>query len=102
MGVGVAVAVQVPALVDGNATDRELDVLALARIESAHEDLLGVSFATFIGQQDPGRELEQLGGVGARHLGKLVDSQLEIGRAPTDRRTAAKHGDVDGSRSGRR
>jgi len=54
MRVGVAVAVQVPALVDGNARDRELDVLTLARVEAAHEDLLGVPLPAFVGQQDPG------------------------------------------------
>src|ERR1019366_161018 len=32
-----------------------------------------------------------------RHLGKLVDPHLEIGGASTDRRTATKHGDVEGS-----
>ena len=101
MGVGVAVAVQVAALVDGHAADRELDVLPLARVESAQEDLLGVAFAAFVGQEDAGRELEQLGGIGARHLGKLVDPKLEIGRAPAGRRPAAEHGDVEGSGSRR-
>jgi hypothetical protein len=55
-----------------------------------------VSFSTFIGQQYPWGELEQFGGVGTRHLGKLIDAYLEIRRPSTDRRTAAKHGDVEG------
>jgi hypothetical protein len=100
VGVGVAVAVQVPAFVDGHAANRELDVLALARIEAAHEDLLGVPFAAFIGQQDPGRQLEQLGSIRPWHLAKLVDPDLEIGHTPADRRTAAKHGDIESSRRG--
>ncbi len=75
VGVGVAVAVQVPTLVDGNAPDRELDVLPLARVESAHEDLLGMPFAALVGQENAGRQLEQFGGIGARNLGKLVDPQ---------------------------
>ncbi len=52
VGVGVAVAVQVAALVDGHAADRELDVLPLARVESAQEDLLGMAFAALVGQQE--------------------------------------------------
>ena len=70
--VGVAVAVEVAALVDGHAADGELDVLPLARVEAAQEHLLGVALAAFVGEQDPGRELEQLGGVRARHLGELA------------------------------
>ena len=57
---------------------------------------LGVALAAFIGQQDPRRQLEQLGGIGARHLGELVDPHLEIGGAsvPTTR-------EIDGKVSGR-
>ena len=46
--VRIAVAMQVAALVDGDAADGELDVLPLARVEPAEEDLLGVPFAALV------------------------------------------------------
>jgi len=100
VGVGVAVAVQVSAFVDGHAAHGELDVLPLAGVEPAHEYLLGVAFSAFIGQQDPGCQLEELGGIGARHFGKLIDAKLEIGSTSTDRRSATEHGNVESSGSG--
>ena len=68
--VGVAVAVEVAALVDRHAVDGELDVLPLARVEAAEEDLLGVALAALVGEQDPGREREDLARVLARHGGE--------------------------------
>ena len=79
--VGVAVAVEVAALVDGHAADGELDVLPLARVEAAQEDLLGVPLAALVREQDPGRELEQLARVLARHARELADVEVEVGRA---------------------
>ena len=96
--IGVAVAVEVPALVDGNAADRELDVLPFARVEAAHEDLLGVSFAAFVGEKDPGRKLEQLGCVLARHLVELAHADVEVGRAAARGRHPAVHGHLGGRR----
>ena len=105
MRVGVAVAVEVSALVDGDAADREFDVLSLARVEAAHEDLLGVALAAFVGQQDSGRELQQLGRVRARDVGQLIDAQLEVGHAAAGRGPTAEHADVESrgsARDGRR
>jgi hypothetical protein len=42
--------VQVATFVHGDSTDADLDVLALAGIEPAQEDLLGVGFAALVGQ----------------------------------------------------
>ena len=76
--VRISVAVEVAALVDGNAVDGELHVLALARIEAAEEDLLRMPFAAFIGEQDSRRELEELRRVAARDLGELRRFDLEV------------------------
>ena len=88
--VGVAVAVEVPALVDGDAADGELDVLPLARVEAAHEHLLGVPLAAFVGEQDAGRELEEIGRVRVRQIGELADRDLEVGGAAAWSAAAAR------------
>ena len=64
----------------GTPPTRELDVLPLARVEAAQEDLLGVPVAALVGEEDAGRELEQLGRVLARHPGELADAQVEVAR----------------------
>jgi hypothetical protein len=56
--VGVAVAVQVAGLVDHVAVDPQLDVLALAGVEAAQEDLLRVALAAFVGEQEAGGPAE--------------------------------------------
>ena len=76
--VGVAVAVQVAALVDGHTAHRELDVLPFARVEAPHEDLLGVALAALVREEDSGRELEQIGRIATRHARELADVQVEI------------------------
>ena len=85
VGVGVAVAVQVARLVDRHAVDGELDVLSFARVEAAQEHLLGVALAAFVGEQDARRELEELGGVGARHERELPDVDVVVGGAAARR-----------------
>ena len=93
--VGVAVAVEVARLVDRDAADGELDVLPFARVEAAQEDLLGVPLAALVGEQDPRRELEEVGRVARGDLRQLADADLEVGGAAARRRPAAEHGDVD-------
>ena len=87
MRVGVAVAVEVAALVDGHAADGELDVLPFARVEAAQEDLLGVAFAALVGEQDARRELQELGRVlcAARARARRP-SDVEVGGAAARRR----------------
>ena len=55
--VGVAVAVIVARVVDGNAVDGELEVLPLVRVEAAEEHLLGVARAALVREEKTGREL---------------------------------------------
>ena len=66
VGVGVAVAVVVARVVDGDAVDRELEVLPLVGVEAAEEDLLGVARAALVREEETGGELERVGGVRAR------------------------------------
>jgi hypothetical protein len=85
--------VQVAALVDGNAADAELDVLAFTRVEAAQEDLLGVALAALVGEQDARRELQELRRVGVRHARELAGAQVEVGR--TAARRCLPSGDED-------
>ena len=98
MGVGVAVAVQVAALVDGHAADGELDVLPFARVEAAQEDLLGVPFAALVREEDARGELEKLGRVLRAARAQLADAQVEVGRAAARRSLAT--GDVTSGSAG--
>ena len=66
----------------GNAADGELDVLPLARVEAAQEDLLGVALAALVGEQDAGRELEQLGRVLACGPGRARRPSIWKSEAP--------------------
>jgi hypothetical protein len=89
--VGVAIAVKVAALVDRYAAHRELDVLTLAGIKAAEEDLVGVPLASLVGEQDAGSQLEQLGGALPRHISERADVQVEVGRTSTWRLLSAEH-----------
>ena len=55
--VGVAVAVVVARVVDGDAVDGELEVLPFVRVEAAQEHLLGVTGASFVREQEAGASL---------------------------------------------
>ena len=79
--VGVAVAVVVARVVDGDAVDGELEVLPLVRVEAAQEHLLGVARAALVGEQEARRELERVRGVRARDGLLLVEDELVVGRA---------------------
>src|SRR5258708_344853 len=52
---------------------------------AAQEGLLGVALAAFVGEQDAGSQLEEVGRVGVRHLRELGRLDLEV------RRSAARH-----------
>ena len=54
--VGVALAVRVRGLVDGDAVDGELQVLPAASVEAAKKDLIRVALAEPVGDEHPGRE----------------------------------------------
>ena len=60
MRIRVPISMQVAALVDGDAPDRELDVLSFARIEASQEDLLRMPLSAFVRQQNPRSELEEV------------------------------------------
>ncbi len=79
--VGVSVAVVVARVVDGDAIDAELEVLPLVRVEAAEEDLLGVAGAALVREEEAGRELERVGGVGAGDGLQLADRDLVVGGA---------------------
>ena len=101
--VRVAVAVEVAALVDGDAADGELDVLPFARVEAAEEDLLGVALAPFVGEQDARRELQEIARVGVRDRRERSDGDVEVRRADVRRRRTAAHVHLfDGRRRSRR
>jgi hypothetical protein len=95
--VGVAVAVEVAALVDGHAVDRELEVLALAGVEPAEQDGLGVAGAALVREDDGRGGLEH--GRGGRD-GRLVrhperaDAEVDVGRADLGGRRATVHVDL--------
>ena len=87
MGVGVAIAVKVPALVDGDTADGELHVLTLAGVEAAHEHLLGVPLTPLVGQENSGRQLQQLRSV---PRGISASAPTRIWKSETPRLTAGR------------
>ena len=100
--VGVAVAVEVAGVVEGNAVDGELEVLAFARVEATEEDLLGVAGAALVGEEDARGELEEVGSVAARDGGERAHVDGVIGGAVLARLVATAHDDVLGRGSARR
>src|SRR5207302_10149757 len=64
-------------------------------VESAEEHLLRVAFTTFVGQQDPGGELEEVGGVGARDLGELLRLDLVVRGSAARDAPPAEYGHLD-------
>ena len=81
MRVGVAVAVVVARVVDGDAVDGELEVLPLVRVEAAQEDLLGVARAALVREEEARGELERVGGVRARDGLELAERHVVVGGA---------------------
>ena len=80
----VAVAVVVARVVDGDAVDRELEVLPLVRVEAAEEHLLGVAGAALVREEKAGGELEDVRGRwcgGRRALLLAPMGELVVGRA---------------------
>ena len=55
MRIGVAVSVEVAALVDRHTADGELEVLSFASVEAAEKDLLGVAVTAVVGEEESGR-----------------------------------------------
>ena len=94
--VGVAVAVVVARVVDGDAVDGELEVLPLVRVEAAEEDLLGVARAALVREEEAGRELERVGRVRARDGLELADGDLVVGRSVRARLEVAGDEDLGG------
>ena len=100
--VGVALAVQVRELVDRHAADRELDVLAVGRVEAAQVDLVRDGVALGARDVDPGGAQEH---VAAALLGGGVQDlavEHEVAGGPRRRRAPAAGGDVDDGLAGGR
>ena len=77
--IGVALAVYVRRLVHGHRTvQRELDVLAVPRIEPAQENLVGYGVAFGPRDVNAGCSREQLGGVAVRCGGEHVDFKEHV------------------------
>src|ERR1019366_6177726 len=91
VGVGVAVTVEVPRIVDRYAADGDLHRLAFSGVEAAESDGVGVPFAALVGHQNAGRELQEVSGARARDHGELADRELEVGAAPGRRSRASGH-----------
>src|SRR5262249_52084666 len=101
--IGVAVAMEVAALVDGDAADRELEVLPLARVQGPEKDLLRVPLAALVGEQEAGREREYLFCSLARDLGELTGPHGEIRDGDVGALGVPDDGDLLGAcRDGRR
>src|SRR6266436_6517041 len=78
VGVRISVAVRIVDLVDGDAVHAELDGLALLGVEPAQEHLLGMALPALVGDEDAGRQLEQVLGVLARDDRQLPDVDHEV------------------------
>ena len=93
--VGVALAVQVRELVDRHAADRELDVLAVGRVEAAQEDLVGDGLALGARDVDAGGAAQQVAGALFGGDAEDVAVEHEVAGGAGRRRTAAAGLDLE-------